>query len=224
MPEPEAVAQAPEDESSEAQSQGVVDRGRMDFHARRSRHRAVRVAHRPRTVPWLAVVAIAGELAADPADRLAGQQCRSGHVGQLEVEDFTPRGPDQDGDRTAGQTAVPGEAGAGDDVADAVDAGAVVDHEVEPGADQTADQGGENRLVGPVRRLAELLEAACGRSQPPTMKEAANIRPKVWQGQRADRDLRNHASDPTGAVTASVLTDGAEQGVAPAGVEPAFPG
>ena len=51
------------------------------------RHRAVRIGHRPRPVPGLAVVAVAGELAADAPDRVA-----EGERGRADVEQRQRRG------------------------------------------------------------------------------------------------------------------------------------
>ncbi len=74
---------------------------------------------------------------------------------------FAVPGPEADRDRAADDAAVPGEAGAGEDVAEEVvgDLVPVVDQVVEPRADDAAEQRGEGHLIGPVRRLAELREA-----------------------------------------------------------------
>ena len=69
----------------------LVDRRRVDGRGRRDR--AVRIRHRPRAVPVLAVVAVAGELAADAPDRVGRGQRRRDDVGELQVELAAVLGP-----------------------------------------------------------------------------------------------------------------------------------
>ena len=116
---PHAVAQLPEHVGHESHDKCLVDRSGVDRHARRRRHGPVRIAHRPRPVPGPAVVAVAGDLAADPPDRVAQRQPGPGHVEQRQREEAAPPRPRQHEHHAAGQAAVPDEAAAAEDVAQA---------------------------------------------------------------------------------------------------------
>ena len=89
--------------------------------------------------------------------------------------------------------AEPDQPGAGEDVAEQVvgDLVVVLEDEVEPGADQAAEQGREGHLVGPVHRLAELAEALP--DQRPGREEGEReADPEGLQGERAELDLGLH--------------------------------
>ena len=75
------------------------------------RHGAVGVGHRPGQVRRLAVVAVAGELAADPADRVPERE-RRGARGRAARAPRKPRqpGPGADRERAADRAAVPDQA------------------------------------------------------------------------------------------------------------------
>ena len=64
---------------------------------------AVRVRHRPGAVPVLAVVAVAGEPAADPADRVAERQRGRSEVKERRAEEAPVPGPEEDADRAPDQ-------------------------------------------------------------------------------------------------------------------------
>ena len=202
-PGPEAVAQLPEQIGAEAHRQRLVDRRRVDLLS--VGDGAVGIGHRPGPVPGLAVVAVAGELAAAAPDRVAERQRRSGDVEQHQPEESAVPGPDQDRDRAADRAAVPDQPRAGEEVAEQVvgDLAPVLDQVVEARADDAAGERGEGHLVGPVGGLAELDEAARDEA-PAARKASANIRPKVCR------------------VRGPMLISGYIR-VAPAGIEPAFP-
>ena len=136
----EAVAKPPQQVGDQAHGEGLVDRRRVDRLV--DRLGAVRVGHRPGAVPGLAVVAVAGQLAADPPDRVAERQRRRAEVEQGGVEHAAPPRPQPDADRAPDRAAVPDQARAGEDVAEQVvlDRVVVLDDEVEPRADDAADQ------------------------------------------------------------------------------------
>ena len=91
---PEAVAPAPQQPGEQARRERLVDRRRVDLHPGRRRHGPVRVAHRPRQVAHLAVVPVAGDLAADPPDPVAEHE-RHGRRGRgAEAQEVPPPGPD----------------------------------------------------------------------------------------------------------------------------------
>ena len=162
------------------------------------RHGAVGVGHRPRPVPRLAVVAVAGELAADPADRVRGRQAGRDGVDEHRVERPAPLRPAEHRDRAAEQPAVEDQPGAGEDRADEVVLRVVpvLDDRPQPGADDAADQRGEDHLVGPVGRAPDLLQALGG-EQPGDDEAQPHHQPEALQGQRAEVDLRLHALEGT---------------------------
>ena len=149
----------------------------------------------------LAVVTVTGELAADAADRVPGGQCRSGEVEQGQVEELAPPGPQHDTDRTTDGAAVPGEPGAGEEVAEDVvlDLGVVVDEEIEAGTDQTTDERGEGHLVGPVLGLVDLTEATVD-DRARNHEGHGEHEAERLQGEGPEVDLRKHgARDYSGA-------------------------
>ena len=153
----------------------------------------MRVGHRPGAVPGLAVVAVAGELAAAAPDRVAERQRRRAEVEQGEAEEAPVPGPGQDRQGAADRAAVPDQAGPGEEVAEQVvlDAVVVLDDEIDAGADDPAGQRREPHLVGPVDRLADLL-------QPPRDQGAGGDegerehQPEGLQRQRPEVDFRIH--------------------------------
>ena len=206
---PEAVAQPPEDAGDEAHRQRLVDRRRVDGLV--GRHGAVRIGHRPGPVPGLAVVAVAGELAADAADRVAERQRRRarGRAG---------RGRGSRATRPRAKTPIappiappyqtrpePREEVAEQVVLDVV---VVLDDEVEARADEPADQRREAHLVGPVDRLAELARAASRSARPAARKASAKQIPKVcrvsgprWISGCIDGRLVERSNSPGGSRT-----------------------
>ena len=156
----EAVAQVPEHQRREAHGQRLVD-GR-GVHLLGGGHRAVGVGHGPGQVGGHAVVAVARQLAAHAADRVAQGQRQAVDVAHLPGEPAPPGRPQDHPDRTAHHAAEPDQPRAGEDVAQQVvrDLAPVLDQEVDPRAHQPTDQGGEDDLVGPVGRLAHLGQAA----------------------------------------------------------------
>ena len=114
-------------------------------------------------------------------------------VEQGEVEVLAPPGPEEDPDRATDRAAVPDQSRTGEEVAEQVvlDVAVVLEDEIEPGADQAAEQGGEADLVGPVDRLAELIE-------PPPEQRAGGEKgegeadPEGLESQGADVDLGQH--------------------------------
>src|SRR3954451_2125565 len=148
------LAVAPEPPGDEPHRDRLVDRRRMDGMDRR--HGPVRVTHRPRPVPLDAVVAVAGELAADPPDRVAECERNAADVEQRQVEQPAPPRPRDDADGAADHAAVPDQARAREQRAGV----AVLDDEVQLRAHDAADERGEHDLVGVVDGLAELLQPA----------------------------------------------------------------
>src|SRR6185312_416480 len=112
----------------------------------------------PGAVPGLAVVAVAGKLATDATDRVAQRKSRSGEIEKGEAKEIPIPGPGEHGQGAADRAAVPNQPRPGEEVAEQVvaDAVPVLDDEVEPRADDAADQRRESHLVGPVDRLADL--------------------------------------------------------------------
>ena len=163
----------------EAHRQRLVDRRRMDRHPGRGRHRAVRIAHRPRQVPRLAVVAVAGDLAADPADRVAERE-RAAHRGPAaQPEEVAPARPEQTPIAPPISAAVPDSPAPPKTLPRGrLDVVVVLGQVVAARADQAADERGEDHLVGPVRRAAELAQAAVA-SAPQARKFRAKNSPNV---------------------------------------------
>ena len=148
---PPAVAQPPQHDREQAHRQRLVDR--RGVHGRVDRDRAVGIRHRPRAVPVLAVVAVTGELAADPADRVGRGERGDDGVGELEVQHAAVARPGDHRERAADQAAVEREPRAAEQRA------AVLGEEPQLGADDPADQRGEDHLVREVHRAAELAQA-----------------------------------------------------------------
>src|SRR5207245_8342352 len=100
------------------------------------------------------VVAAAGARAADAPDRVPEGEQRGGVIEQAESEELAPPRPEDDGDGPADHPAVPDEPRAGEEAAEQIAVGRVpvLDHVVDPGSDQAADQPREERLVRPVTR------------------------------------------------------------------------
>ena len=69
----------------------------------------------------------------------------------------------------------------------------VLAHPPQPRADDAADERGEDDLVGPVDRLAELLQAPRD-DQPETTKPRPSISPKVCSVEA--EDVRSRAACP----------------------------
>ena len=159
---PPAVAPAPQQQRDEAHRDRLVDRRRVDLLG--GRHRPVRIRHRPRPVPGDAVVAVAGELAADAADRVADRERDGRDVEHLQRQELAPPGPQEHADGAAERAAVPDEAGAGEEAAEDVvlGVGPVLGDPPQPRADDPADERGEDHLVGPVDGLADLLQELRG--------------------------------------------------------------
>ncbi len=162
----------------------------MNLDARWGRHGAVLIAHRPGTVPGDAVVAVAGELAADAADRVPDRQPGRRHVEERQVEQPAPACPQQHPDRAADATAEPDQARAGEEVGEPV-VGWVLDDEVDLGADDAADQPGEDHLVGPIDRLVELPKALADENARGDEPEREHD-PEGLQGDGAYFDFRLH--------------------------------
>ena len=143
-------------------------------------------------------------------DRVADRERRGAEVEQGQVEHPPPPGPEQDADRAADRAAVPDQPRAREEVAEQVvgDLVVVLDEVVEPGADDPADEGGEDHLVGPVGRLAELLQALADQRSGGDEPEREHD-PEGLQGERADVDLGLHGGG------------GELSRIAPAGIEPA---
>src|SRR6202030_4157460 len=108
------------------------------------------------------VVAVAGDLAADAADRIAQRQRRRAHVEHPQFECVAPAHPADHANRAADRAAIPDEASAGEHAPDEVvfDLREVFDQIVGARADDAADQRGEHDLIGPVDGLAELAKPA----------------------------------------------------------------
>ena len=157
---PPAVAPAPQQRGDEEHRQRLVDRRRVDLLG--GRHGAVGIGHRPRAVPRHAVVAVAGELAADAAERVADGERRRRHVEHLEPEEVAPPGPEQHGRRAAQRAAVPDEARPGEEAAEEVvlRLRPVLGDPPQPRAHEPADERREDHLVRPVDRLAQLPQVA----------------------------------------------------------------
>ena len=142
---------------------GLVDRGRLHAHARRRGHGAVRIAHRPRQARADPVVAVAGDLAADPPDRIAERERGRAHVEHPQLQHLgasastasTPIAPPiappyqtrPEPEKTLAEQVVP-------------DLVVVLEQVVAARADDAAEQRGEDDLIRPVHRLAELAQAA----------------------------------------------------------------
>ena len=154
-PGPEAVPPAPQQHGDGAHRERLVDRRRVHGHV--GRHGAVRVGHRPRPVPRDAVVAVAGELAADPPDRVARGQRRRAHVERAALQASRGATPTRS-TAIAPPIAPPKNTRPEPEKqrAEQVALGVVpvLGDPPQPRADDPADQRGEDELVGPV-------DAAC---------------------------------------------------------------
>src|SRR5215203_426037 len=89
-------------------------------------------------------------------------------------------------DRAADGTAEPDEAGAGKDVPEqvALDGVVVFEDEVEASPDDAADECDDDHFVGPISRLAELLEAP-GEHRPGGDERDGERDPERLEGDRA---------------------------------------
>jgi hypothetical protein len=117
----------------------------------------------------------------------------SAEVEHPQLEEAAPARPQHHGDRTADHAAEPDQARPAEQAADQVvgDAVPVLEHVVDPRADEAADQRRERHLVRPVARLADLLQPP--RDHRPRGQEAEReADPEGLQRQRAEVDLREH--------------------------------
>ena len=104
--------QAPQDPDDEGHDDDLVDRRGMDPDAGRRGHGALGISHRPREVGRPAVVAVAGELAADAPDGVT-QSDRGGRgIGDDVQGDAADERPGDHAEKAADEAAVPGEADA----------------------------------------------------------------------------------------------------------------
>ena len=189
---PEAVTQAPEEDRSRAHRQRLVDGRRMNRHV--GGDGALGVGHRPGPVPGLAVVAVAGKLAADAADRVADRQRNRAQIEKPEAEHPTPPRPSDNADRAADRAAVPGQPGAREYAAEEIVPSRVevVEDVVEPGPDEAAGKRGEGDLIGPIGGLLPLHQAPCDHG-PGDDEAETEAEPEGLQRQRSDVDLWVHA-------------------------------
>src|SRR5213076_2913117 len=116
-------------------------------------------------------------------------------VEQRHAEEVAPPGPQADRDRAAGNPAQPDQAGAGEEAAEqvAMSAVPVLDDVVEPRPDEPADERGEDDLVRPVGRLAELAEPPHGHGAAGDEAER-EADSEALEGERADVDLGVHGT------------------------------
>src|SRR5918995_24166 len=187
----EAVAEPPQHVRREAHRERLVD-GR-GVHLVGGRDGAVRIGHGPREVRLDAVVPVARELAADAPHRVPRGERHGGDVEQLPAEEAAPPRPEDHAERAAHQPAEPHKAGPGEDVAEQVvgDVVPVLEDEVEPRADQSADQRREDHLVGPVGRVSQFAKAATD-DQPGYEEGEREADPERLKLERADVNLGLH--------------------------------
>ena len=107
-------------------------------------------------------------------------------------------------DRAADRAAVEDQARAREQRAEQVVAGLVpvLDDPPQPRADDAADDRGEDELVGPVDRLADLLQVARGQ-RPADDEGDAEHQPEGLQGQAEEVQLGLHVSEGTRSVRRS---------------------
>ena len=108
-----------------------------------------------------AIVAVAGDLAADAADRVADGERDGAEVEQVQVEHLAAPRPQRDADGAAHGATEPHEPRTREDVAEQVvlDGVVVLDDEVESSADEPTNERDDDHLVRPVGGLANLLQA-----------------------------------------------------------------
>jgi hypothetical protein len=120
--------------------------------------RAIGIGHRPRQVGGDAVVAVAGELAAEPPDGVADRQPRCAHVEEPVIEEAAVARVGHDRERAADRAAVEHEPGAREEAPEV----ALLDDVPDLRPRHAARTGAEHHLVDPVDRQAELLQAPRG--------------------------------------------------------------
>jgi hypothetical protein len=151
---------APENDEDQQIGRRLVDRRRV--HAFGGRYDAVRIAHPPGQVGRHAIVAVAGELTADAADGLADGEARSGQVGDIGDRQAERTRLEHHRDRPADQSALPDPAAARQQQREGVALELVPggDDQEEPRADEAANVGPEDEIVGRPRVVSLALQLA----------------------------------------------------------------
>ena len=147
-PRPWLARQPPEHPDDGEHDEDLVDGRGLHAHAGRRGHGAVRIAHRPGQVARLAVVAVAGELAADAADGVAEGHGRGDDVGHQAQRRPPHQTESHHGQDAADEAAVPGEAAAAEDAAPHVVAhvAQMLEQVVDARAHEAAHAGGDDDL------------------------------------------------------------------------------
>jgi hypothetical protein len=174
----------------------------MDVDARRMRPAddRVRIRHAPRHRRLASPVAVARELAADPADRLADRDRGRHRVRAGEPRDASAPEHPRDRRRTAEEPAVEHESLAGEEVVERVDdeVAEALDDDPEPRADDAADRG-----VDDARRVLG-IPSLRSNSQAAILPEARNAAEAQAEDVDGDRAMCRSSGIKPAAVVADV--------------------